>query len=128
KHRIYQGIWDPKAAQRGPKSTDDHGLGLTARDDETADRHVISCANVHASRNVNEPARACRRRGRWRGRRGWCRRNRSARHELRARNIIICKRLTVACDRVHDRVHMLTMFVRVIETERVAEFVQEDAP
>src|ERR1700730_8861613 len=61
--------------------------------------------------------------GRWS--RGRCR---SAVQALSPGNVIAGKSFTVARDRIHDRIDMLPMVIRVSQTEDVPEFVHHNPP
>src|SRR5205823_2877368 len=117
KHWIAQYVSDPIAAESRPKRTDKYCFGLRAPNYKAGDHRIVSAADVHSCRNIAKMAarRVRRRRRRWR-----------AINRLRAGGIVGRERLTVARHRVHDGVDMLTMLVRMIQTERMTEFMDKD--
>ena len=59
---------------------------------------------------------------------GWSRRRcRSAVQALSPGNVIAGKSFAVARDRIHDRIDMLPMVIRVSQTEHVPEFVHHNS-
>src|SRR6202162_1609265 len=60
---------------------------------------------------------------------GWSRRRcRSAVQALSPGNVIAGKSFAVARDRIHDRIDMLPMVIRVSQTKQVPEFVHHNPP
>ena len=122
-HWIAQYVSDPIAAESRPKRTDKYSFGLRAPNYKAGDHHIIPAAHVHSCRNIAEMApgrvrRRCRRRC---GRRRW-----RAIHRLRAGGIVGRERLAVTRHRVHYGVDMLAMLIRMVQTERMTEFMDKD--